>query len=83
MKAEYPKLNVVDSLANTIDFSGLRDADLVVFNTQHMSHSLGAKVCADLGDSKIPLMFLSRGSNTTKHTKEILMAIGKNLGKSA
>lgn len=83
IKAEYPKLNVVDSLANTVDFSGLRDADLVVFNTQYMSHSLGEKVCADLGERRIPLVFLSRGSNTAKHTKEILMAIEKNLGKSA
>jgi len=77
MKAAYPTLNVLDGHQTSFDERMLLDADMVLFNTGNMSHTLYYKVMDVLRKNEIPFDYIGKYWNAELLEREMAEVLQK------
>lgn len=77
MKAAYPTLNVLDGHQTSFDERMLLDADMVLFNTGNMSHTLYYKVMDVLRKNEIPFDYIGKYWNAELLEQEMAEVLQK------
>jgi len=79
MKTTYPDMIILDGHLANVDIAMFKDADLVLFNTSNMSHTLYYKLIDTFRSNSVKYDYLGRITNSALLEQEIAYLIEKHL----
>ena len=79
MKTAYPDMIILDGHLANVDIAMFKDADLVLFNTANMSHTLYYKLIDAFRSNNVEYDYLGRITNSALLEQEIVYLIEKHL----
>ena len=79
MKTAYPDMIILDGHLANVDIAMFKDADLVLFNTANMSHTLYYKLIDAFRSNNVKYDYLGRITNSALLEQEIAYLIEKHL----
>ena len=79
MKTTYPDMIILDGHLANVDIAMFKDADLVLFNTANMSHTLYYKLIDAFRSNNVKYDYLGRITNSALLEQEIAYLIEKHL----